>query len=142
MSKPKSTLIFIGGCLCGGIRYQYEGEIGPANYCHCEDCRRSTGSAFNIGVRVAGSGFRILQGKPKGFTKSGDRGNALTRHFCPECGSSLYTSSPRHPVFMYIKAGTLDNPSIVKPSHQIWVQSKVPWATIEPALPADAKGRS
>jgi hypothetical protein len=142
MNKAKPTLIVTGGCLCGGVRYQYEGEVGPANYCHCEDCRRSTGSAFNIGVRVAAFGFRILQGKPKSFTKAGDSGNELTRHFCPECGSPLYTSSPQHSEVLYIKAGTLDDPSLVKPTHQIWVQSKVPWASIDPTLPAHAKGRT
>jgi hypothetical protein len=61
-----------GGCLCGSIRYRYEGEIGPANYCHCGDCRRCTGSAFNIGVRVAARGFRLVDGNPKAFNKTGD----------------------------------------------------------------------
>jgi hypothetical protein len=32
----------MGGCLCGSVRYQCGGEPGPANYCHCEDCRRCT----------------------------------------------------------------------------------------------------
>ncbi len=43
---------FEASCLCGGITLSYRGSIGPANYCHCEDCRRANGSAFNIGVRV------------------------------------------------------------------------------------------
>jgi len=32
-------------------------------------------------------------GSPKGFTKKGDSGNELTRHFCPDCGSPLFTLS-------------------------------------------------
>src|ERR1700674_3372951 len=109
MENPVSTKM-TGGCLCGGVRYEYDGEIGPANYCHCADCRRCTGSAFNIGVRVAATGFRIVKGSPKSFTKAGDSGNELTRHFCLECGSPLYRSSPGHPEHHYVKAGTLDDP--------------------------------
>ena len=42
-----------GGCLCGNVRYQCEGDVGSAQtIAICEDCRRCTGSAFNIGVRV------------------------------------------------------------------------------------------
>lgn len=134
------TQAVTGGCLCGSTRYRYEGEIGPANYCHCEDCRRCTGSAFNIGVRVAAHGFRLIKGVPKSFTKAGDSGNELTRHFCPECGSPLYTSSPRHLDWVYIKAGSLDDPSSVQPSHQNWTVSRVPWAAIPSGIPAYPKG--
>ncbi len=130
-----------GGCLCGGVRYEYDGEVGPANYCHCADCRRATGSAFNIGVRLEAARFRLACGRPRGFTKRGDSGNELTRWFCPDCGSPLYTASPRHPEFHYVKAGTLDDPSIVRPSHQNWMGSKVPWASPAPDLPGWPKSR-
>jgi len=85
-----------GGCLCGGVRYAYTGEVGPAAYCHCADCRRCTGSAFNISVRLEACGFTITAGTPKGFTKAGDSGQELTRHFCPDCGSPIFTSSAAH----------------------------------------------
>ncbi len=45
------TELVSGGCLCGYVRYEYDGEIGSANYCHCQDCRKTTGSAFNIGLK-------------------------------------------------------------------------------------------
>src|SRR5262249_43919479 len=111
------------------------------NYCHCEDCRRCTGSAFNIGVRVEARQFRVAKGSPRAFTKTGESGNSLTRHFCPECGSPLYTTSPVHPDILYLKAGCIDEPSIVHPIHQIWMNSKVAWATIGSDLPGFPKGR-
>jgi len=134
--------VMTGGCLCGAVRYEYDGEIGPANYCHCTDCRRSTASAFNIRVRVAAARFRLLKGQPRGFTKTGDSGGELTRHFCTECGSPLFTSSPRHPEVLYLKAGSLDDPSVVRPAHQIWLQSRVKWALIGDNLPGFARGSS
>jgi len=131
-----------GRCLCGHVRYEYDGPVGPATYCHCEDCRRCTGSAFNVGVRVEKAAFRIVAGTPRGFTKRGDSGGELTRHFCPECGSPIFTSAPGHPDAVFVKAGTLDDPAVVRPTDQIWVQSMVPWSRIDPATRSFARGRS
>jgi hypothetical protein len=85
--------------------------------------------------------FTITSGSPKGYTKHGDSGRELTRHFCGECGSPLFTSSPRHPDYVYAKAGCLDDPMIVRPTHQSWTASAVPWARIDPELQGFAKGR-
>lgn len=125
-----------GGCLCGSVRYEYRGEVGPAGYCHCADCRRTSGSAFGVSVRVQTAGFRIVSGQPKGFTKLGDSGRAVTRYFCPDCGSPLYTAPPLHPDVYFIKAGSLDDPSLVKPNRQAWMRSRVDWAEIDPGLTA------
>ena len=39
-----------GGCLCGAVRYRYEGEPTAVGLCQCERCQRQSGSAFLIGV--------------------------------------------------------------------------------------------
>lgn len=125
-----------GRCLCGAVRYAYDGEVGAAGYCHCEDCRRVSGSAFGVSVRVAASGFRITAGVPKSFTKLGDSDRQVTRCFCGDCGSPLYTLPPLHPDVVFIKAGSLDDPSAVKPNRQAWVRSRVAWAEIDPEIDA------
>ncbi|MFO1082485.1 MAG: GFA family protein [Reyranellaceae bacterium] len=112
-----------------------------AAYCHCRDCRKCTGSAFNVSVAFAIDGFRVGSGRVGAYTKQADSGHSLTRHFCLTCGSPLYTSSPTHPDRVYVKAGILDDPAIVRPAAQSWTRSRVEWATIDPALPAYAKGR-
>lgn len=129
-----------GACLCGAVRFRYRGEIGPAAYCHCADCRRTTGSAFNISIGMDRDTFEITAGAPRAFTKTADSGNELTRHFCGDCGSPVYTSSPVQPDRVYVKAGLLDDPSLVRPARQAWTASKVAWADIDPALPGFARG--
>ena len=128
-----------GRCLCGHVTWRHDGEVGPASYCHCEDCRRCTGSAFNVGVRLRRADFHVTRGSPKGFTKRGDSGRELTRHFCPECGSPIFTSAPKHPDHVYVKAGTFDDPGLVRPAQQNWVASAVSWHRIPADLPASAK---
>jgi hypothetical protein len=131
-----------GGCLCGYVRYEYKGELGGANYCHCRDCRKTTGSAFNIGVQLQSAVLHIVTGQVKSYTKNGDSGNSITREFCPECGSPLFTRAPAKPQFVWLKAGSLDNPQLVKPMHQIWTDSAVPWAYIDPELPGFSRNRN
>ena len=130
-----------GHCLCGSIAYEYAGSIGPAGYCHCDDCRRRSGSAFGISVMVEAAALRIVRGHPKSFTKRGDSGVEITRSFCPDCGSALFTTSAKHPLFGHLQAGSLDDPGMVKPAQQSWTSSAVSWATIDAGLPAFEKGR-
>jgi hypothetical protein len=123
-----------GGCLCGAVRYTYDGEVGAAGYCHCQDCRRVSGSAFGISVRVTAAGFSIISGAPKSFVKAGDSGRPVARFFCGDCGSPLYTLPPLHPEVVFIKAGSLDDPTVVKPNRQAWTRSRVEWAGIDPSI--------
>lgn len=133
-------MMVTGRCLCGAIAYEYDGPVGAAGYCHCADCRRVTGSAFNVGVDFEWKRLRFVSGTPRSFTKRGDSGNELTRHFCGDCGSPLFTSSPRHPATVYVKAGSLDDPSLVQPDRQIWTSSAVAWGRIPSGLPSSVKG--
>ena len=131
-----------GRCLCGAVRWEYAGEIGPAGICHCADCRRMTGSAFNVGVRLRADGFRIVEGKLGSFAKRAESGNELTRYFCSACGSPICGDSPQWPGVVFVRAGSFDDPTLVHVSHQSWTKSAVDWAQIPPDLPAFEKGRT
>jgi hypothetical protein len=136
------TTATTGGCLCGAVRYEYTGALGPSSYCHCRDCQHVTGSAFNVGVRCELGQFRLVRGAVREYSKRADSGTVLTRAFCGDCGSPLFTSSPAHPAHVYIKAGSLDDPRPVLPAHQSWLDSAVPWSRIDPALPGYRRGRT
>jgi hypothetical protein len=129
-----------GRCLCKEVTFKCD-EIGTAGYCHCEDCRRCTGSAFNISVRCATSAFHILSGELGSFTKIGSSGFELTRSFCKSCGSQIFVSSPLDTSIVYIKAGVLDDPGMVRPNLEAWVSFKVDWATIPAGLATFEKSR-
>jgi hypothetical protein len=132
---------FTGHCLCNAVTFECD-ELGTGGYCHCTDCRRSTGSAFNISVRCPTHAFHIASGTLGSFTKCGESGCELTRHFCKSCGSPIFTSSPRNPSVVFIKAGVLDDPEAVKPTLEAWVRSKVSWSQIPDALLSLEKGRA
>jgi len=123
------------------VRWRYEGEVGPAAYCHCTDCRRVTGSAFNVSVRLTAAGFRVERGEPRAYTNEGESGRPVTRFFCADCGSPLYTLPPLHPELVFAKAGSFDDPSVVRPAQQSWTRSAVDWSRIPPEIPAYEKSR-
>ncbi len=81
------------------------------------------------------------RGKLGGYTKLGASGRSLTRHFCRDCGSPIYTSSPRDETVVFIKAGAFDDPGVVTPGLEAWMRSKVSWATIPADLPQFEEGR-
>ncbi len=128
-----------GGCLCGKIRYRIPGGAKPATYCHCSDCRKTTGSAFNIGVRVEANSLTVVSGQVKAYARIADSGNTITREFCSDCGSPLFTKMDVYPQFVWIKAGTLEQPELVNPTHQIWMDSSVSWSRIADNLPSFPK---
>ena len=132
--------ILTGGCLCGSVKYEYSGEPGKSTYCHCYDCQKATGGAYTVGVLSQAAALRIVSGRLKGYTSTGDSGKQITREFCPECGSPLFTRSQMHPDLVFIKAGSLDKPELIKPAYQTWTQCAVPWAYLDKNLPFYPKG--
>ena len=139
------TAPMIGGCLCGAVRYECTGEPVFSLLCHCRDCQRQSGSAYAAAVRVPAVNFRVTQGEPKRYTKSGDSGNEVTRAFCPECGCMLFLQVSARPDLVGIRVGTLDDPSWFRPEADIFVKSAQPWDHMNPNLPKYASyppGRS
>ena len=55
--------IYTGSCLCGGICYEINGEIGEVIQCHCKRCRKANGTAFATNAPIQKADFKIVQGK-------------------------------------------------------------------------------
>lgn len=123
-----------GGCLCGFVRYEYAGDLGGSSYCHCDDCKRATGGPYTVSVLAKLEKLSITSGQTKSYTTIADSGRKISREFCPECGSPLFTKAEACPDLIFLKAGCLDKPEVLKPSKHTWIQCAVPWAFIESGL--------
>lgn len=118
-----------GSCLCGAVRFRFDRTaILSSNHCHCRDCQRATGSAFATFCVVPEAAFQLERGRPKSFEVEADSGGRVTRSFCGECGSQLYSTVTVMPGFVFVKAGSLDDASWMKPEADIWVSSAQPWS--------------
>jgi hypothetical protein len=121
-----------GSCLCGGVRYQIDGEVGPMAHCYCSMCRKQHGAAFGTYVGVKAADFRWLKGEE--LVASYESSPGGQRGFCRTCGSNLPVLEPGAEEF-FIPAGTLDDDPGVRPAVHIFVASKAPWVEIDDELP-------
>lgn len=122
-----------GKCLCGQVSYAVEADPVATAVCHCRNCQRQAGSAFSI-ITVVPSSAIAVTGTVKIYDDTADSGRILQRKFCPECGSALFSVLVDVPHITFIKAGTLDDVSALKPEFQIWCKSAQPWLELDPAL--------
>lgn len=118
-----------GGCLCGAVTYRAEIERVAAMSCYCKDCQRATGSACATFVMVPRSDF-AEEGAPKSFTKKGDSGRDVTRYFCADCGSQLYSEVETMPGAVFVKVGTLADADELAPRTHIWTASRPAWVEL------------
>ena len=100
-----------GGCYCGAIRYQSEGEPLFKGQCHCRECQYISGGSVNVVMGMPEATFRYTDGTAEGFTRS-DLDSAVTREFCAKCGTHILSRSPNLPGAVLIKVGTLDDPAV------------------------------
>jgi len=115
----------VGGCLCGQVRYSGTAELMFTGVCHCKDCQKETGTAFNIVVAVPQAALSF-RGSPKTYTQKGDSGQDVVRRFCLNCGSTITSEPAAMPGASIIRAGTLDDTSWLKPTMEIYCDSKQP----------------
>lgn len=120
-----------GGCLCGKVRYRAAWPPLAQVACHCRNCQKQAGSALSIIAVVPRTGIE-LTGELRTFEDRGDSGQAVYRRFCPSCGSPVLTDTPRAEAqgIIFIKAGTLDAISDLKPTAHYWTDSAQPWLTL------------
>ena len=100
---------FEGGCYCGEVRYRAQGEPMMKAECFCRECQYITGGASVLVMAVPTDGFAITKGSTKRFTRN-DIPNAVTREFCPNCGTHILTRAPGFPHGVIVKVGSLDDP--------------------------------
>jgi len=124
-----------GGCLCGAVRYESEGEPVFSLQCHCRDCQRQSGAPHVAAVRVSAAGFRIVRGSPKRYVAKADSGNDITRVFCGDCGTPLYVQVSTRPDIVGVRVCTFDDPSWFRPEANIFAKSAQPWDHMDPAVP-------
>ena len=115
-----------GGCLCGRVRYTLSGEPALSGLCHCRNCQRYTGSAFEP-VMIFPSANVSMQGELKTYQDKGDSGKAVLRRFCANCGWGILAEAEAMPVLAIVLVGGFDDPSVFTPTMEVYCSSAQPW---------------
>ncbi len=126
---------FEGGCYCGQIRYEAEGDPIFRLQCHCRECQYISGGSPNVSIVMPQAGFKYTKGTPKQFTRS-DLAQPVTREFCANCGTHLVSLAPSVAGAVIIKVGTMDDPAQFEPDIAIFTIDKQPFHALPEGKPA------
>jgi len=120
------TTTLNGSCLCGQVQYSVTTEIDDFYLCHCQQCRKITGSAFASNILTKPVDVLWVSGseKVKRFDYPGKR--TFTKVFCTECGSGLPYLNEKGSALV-IPAGSLDDTPVIKPTNNIFWDDRAQW---------------
>jgi hypothetical protein len=112
-----------GGCLCGAVRF--EADLVSRNFgaCHCEMCRRWTGSA------LLGMTFPLGNVRWRGADHIATRQTTpwAMRAWCRDCGTNLYfrvTADSAYAGDIELPIGILDDASGLTLTNEIYIDHK------------------
>lgn len=120
-----------GGCQCGAVGIRVHGEPSGVIYCHCRDCRRSSGAPVSLFAGYRTGQIEWKQGEPKTYESS----PGVRRSFCAECGTPLSYEDERLSGEFYIPTGVFDEPERFEPEVHDWISQKLGWLDICDDLP-------
>lgn len=124
---------FVGGCLCGAVRYTAVGRPDRVLHCHCKSCRRHTGAPMaTLAV------FRADQLSFNGTARKPFRSApGVERAFCPNCGTPLTweTDFKDEGRICAIHISTFDDPEALPPDGHSFYPERIGWFDVADTLP-------
>ncbi|MEY2758017.1 MAG: hypothetical protein RIR33_1795 [Pseudomonadota bacterium] len=127
MERVMATLPQVGGCMCGALRYELSAPPVMIYNCHCANCQKISGSAFNVSVIVAEAALRFTAGEPARVEWISDRGTTRRGLFCGACGTRIVNGGVPSTGVYSLRGGTLDDTSWVQPVGDTYTRSAQPW---------------
>ena len=124
-----------GGCACGAVRFRLTAPPMGVGVCHCRSCQYGTGGGPNYVALAMKPAFEITKGAPRIYTSKAESGNDVSRAFCAECGTPLYTITGDGAPFYPVKLGALDDPSGFQPVLHLYMEDAQPWHLTHDGLP-------
>jgi len=117
-----------GGCLCGKLRITASGKPYRVGICHCLDCRKHHGALFNASAIYPQEAVAI----------EGEAASYAGRHFCPNCGSSVFGRTGDE---VEVSLGALDAPDRLKPGYELWTLRREAWLPAFPGMKSYPRDR-
>lgn len=130
---PTNTVT--GGCLCGQVRFSYNGSIHSFHACHCTQCQRTTGTAHAANL-IADSGELNWTAGATAVIRYDVPGRSISNAFCNRCGAALPFHSLTN-ASTIIPAGCLDEPPPLSLTRHIFWEERAAWYDELAQVPQD-----
>ena len=119
-----------GSCSCGSVRFEIRGRPDWVNVCHCNACKKRTGSAFGFSIVVDPANVKDFVGPTKTFSRVGDSGKPVRYEFCPNCGTTLRWHVELIPNKQVFAGGAFDDPDQFEVFGEMYTDEALSWAKI------------
>ena len=120
-----------GHCYCGAVTFEVSGKSDWVGHCHCESCRRASGS-----VMTTFAGFKLEQVNFTGEQPSRfQTDDGVTRSFCARCGSPVAYENADTPGEIHLQLGLFDDLEPMVPRDHSFLDEKPGWLHADEHLP-------
>jgi hypothetical protein len=119
-----------GGCSCGSVRFELHDRPLWTVVCHCNACKKRTGTAFGLSVVVEAASVKEFVGPTKTFIRIGDSGKAVRYEFCPTCGTTLRWHVALIPNRQVFAAGAFDQVGHFEALGEMYTDEALTWARL------------
>ena len=124
------TMNVKGSCVCESIMFELTGELRDVVFCHCSQCRKTSGH-FWAATQVSKENLNFIKAISLSWYDSSDKAR---RGFCHRCGSSLFYER-KGINKISVAAGSLEAPTFLDQMRHIYVTSKGDYYDILDNLP-------
>jgi hypothetical protein len=126
-----------GGCACGAVRYDVEGDAFHRTLCHCVDCRRAAGAPAVAWFSVKADALRWTAGAPALHRSS----PPVERGFCGACGTQLTYRHDDYRDEIDVATASLDDPELAPPDDHTFASQRLSWLKLADGLPVYPRTR-
>ena len=119
-----------GSCECQGVVFELIGELRDVVFCHCSQCRKTSGH-FWAATQVSKANLNLIKAISLSWYNSSDEAR---RGFCRVCGSSMFYERKGIDKIS-VSAGSLETPTSLDRMRHIYVASKGDYYDISDDLP-------
>ncbi len=118
-----------GGCSCGAVRFAIDDYI-YAQACHCNACKKRTGSAYGISVVVESRNVTEFTGETTIYQRISESGRPVDYHFCPVCATTIKWGIEATPTRQIFAGGAFDNLGDIPMDGEMYTVSALPWSRL------------
>ena len=119
-----------GSCECQGVVFELIGELRDVVFCHCSQCRKTSGHYW-AATQVSKGNLNLIKATSLSWYDSSDKAR---RGFCSVCGSSMFYERKGIDKIS-VSAGSLEIPTSLDRMRHIYVASKGDYYDISDDLP-------
>jgi hypothetical protein len=127
-----------GSCLCGAVTYRVGAPFKQFAHCHCERCRKATGTGCATNLYADPKNFEWLTGEENTVRYDLPTAKSFATTFCRRCGSPL-PHHTRSGLTIVVPAGSLDSEPDISPQIRIFWDSRAPWVGSPDGLPTSGE---